>query len=216
MKIGLRGGHSLNCRGAVGLRDEYDMMQQLYKVTKDILEKYGHIVVDCNSNASSANSELQEGARKANNANVDIFISLHMNSFNGQAHGTEALVAEGARKSIRDIAQRLCNNYASLGLTNRGVKTANLYEMRNVNAPNIIFETLFCDNAHDINEVWSPTPYEKLARYIANAIDPNISLEKEQDYYRVCVQRFTNKEDAEKAQQRISNELGYYCFTEKI
>ncbi len=216
MKIGLRGGHSPNCRGAIGLRDEYDMMQQLYKYVADVLEKHGHIVVNCNSNASSANAELSEGVKKANNAGVDIFVSLHMNSFNGQAHGTEALVAVGARKSIKDIASKMCSNFASLGLTNRGVKESNLYEMRYVNAPNIIFETLFCDNAHDINEVWSPTPYEKMARLIANAIDPNISIEKEQEYYRVCVQRFTSEEDANKAQQRIKNELGYYCFTEKM
>lgn len=31
MKIGLRGGHSANCLGAIGLRNEYEQMQTLYK-----------------------------------------------------------------------------------------------------------------------------------------------------------------------------------------
>ncbi len=215
MKIGLRAGHSPNCLGAIGLRDEWSCMNALYGYVADVLESYGHTVINCNSIASTANKELSDGARSANNANVDIFISLHMNSFNGQAHGTEALVAPGARKSIRDIASKMCSNYATLGLTNRGVKENNLYEMRNVNAPNIIFETLFCDNEHDVN-IWASTSWDKLARLIANAIDSKIPLEKEQEYYRVCVQRFKSEEDANKAQERISNELGYYCFTEKI
>ena len=87
--------------------------------------------------------------------------------------------------------------------------------MTDTNCPNIIFETMFCDDKHDI-DIWASTSWDKLARLIANAIDPNIPLEKEQDYYRVAVRRFKSKEDAEKAKQRISSELGYYCFTEKI
>ncbi len=216
MKVGLRVGHSPNCKGAIGLRDEWVCMNDLYRYVEDILTKYGHVVVNCNSNANSANAELAEGARKANNAGVDIFISLHMNSFNGQAHGTEALVANGARASIRNIANRLCNNFASLGLTNRGVKESNLYEMRNVNAPNIIFETLFCDNAHDINEVWSPTSFEKMARLIANAIDPNIPIGEEPKKYQIRVYAFGNYEQAQRCSKRITEELNAYNVIEEM
>ena len=210
MKIGIRDGHSSNCKGAIGLRDEQSCMRVLCKEVIEILEKHGHEVIYCGSDANSQSVELSEGVRKANNSNVDIFISLHMNSFNGQAQGTEALVTVGARDSIKEIASRLCKNFASLGLVNRGVKEKNLYEMKNVKAPNIIFETMFCDNVHDINEVWSPTPYEKMALLIANAIDPTI---KENELYRVVVQYFNSKEDAEKCQQEIAKR--WYCFVEE-
>lgn len=211
MKIGIRGGHSPNCKGAIGLRDEQSCMRTLsYEVMK-ILRENGHIVIDCNNNANTQNAELSEGAKIANNNNVELFISLHMNSFNGQAQGTESLVAIGCRQWGKDIAKRLCDNFATLGLVNRGVKEKNLYEMKNINALNIIFETMFCDNSHDINEIWSPTPYEKMALLIANAIDPKIKINSK---YKVVIQYFTKKEDAEKVQKELSKK--WYCFVEEV
>ena len=74
MKIRLRGGHSANCIGAVGIVNEYEQMQEFFKHISQLLTSYGHIVIDCNSNGVTANSELSEGSTKANNANVDLFI----------------------------------------------------------------------------------------------------------------------------------------------
>ncbi|ARW58305.1 N-acetylmuramoyl-L-alanine amidase [Clostridium phage CPS1] len=210
MKIGIRDGHSPNCKGAIALRDEQACMRILCREVIEVLEKHGHEVVYCGSNARTENGELSEGINKANSNNVDIFISLHMDvSKEHKANGTCSFVAKEARKSIRDIAQRLVDNFETLGLQNRGVRESNYREMREVNAPNIIFETMFCDNLHDINEVWSPTPYEKMALLIANAIDPTI---KENELYRVVVQYFNSKEDAENCQQEIAKR--WYCFVE--
>lgn len=176
MKIGLRGGHSANCIGAVGLKNEYLCMQELYKHTEAVLKKYGHTVINCNSNGSNANAELSEGARKANEGKVDYFISLHMNSFNGKAYGTEAYVySENSR--AKGIAERLVNNFSTLGFYNRGVKyNAKYYEMKNIDAPNIIFETCFCDSQKDVN-IFKNKSYESMAYAIANAIDSNIPKE---------------------------------------
>ncbi|BDS16169.1 hypothetical protein JUM001_04030 [Clostridium perfringens] len=216
MKIGLRAGHSKNCRGANGLRDEWESMNIFYGEVARVLEEYRHTVVNCNSSASSVNAELAEGANKANNAGVDLFISLHMNSFNGSAHGTEALTwGETSRANV--YARRMCENFARLGFYNRGLKyQPNFYEMRHVNAPNIIFETCFCDSKKDI-DIWSPLPWDTLARAVANAIDPNIPLKKEEikKKYQVRVYTFTEKEDAEKASKEIDN-LGYYNSIEEI
>lgn len=179
MKIGKRGGHSKNCLGSVGLRNEYEQMQILDKYVTDILTKYGHTVIDCNSNAGYM-VELREGVTKANNANVDFFISLHMNaSTNHEGYGTEAWVYAN-RGLSGEIATRLVNNYENLGFKNRGVKEdkTRLYELRAAKAPAIIFETCFCDNRGDIN-IWSPLDWETIARNICNAIDPNIPLLEE-------------------------------------
>lgn len=221
MRIGLRGGHSKNAIGAVSLRNEYECMQELYKYTRDVLEKYGHEVIDCNSNAITENAELSEGASKANKIKIDYFLSLHMNCSNGNGNGTEAYVYNKYSKA-KYIAQRLVNNFAELGLQNRGVKyNSSYYEMKNINAPNIIFETLFCDNEKDIN-IWSPTPYIKMAHLIANAFDINIPKEVKEDvpesedseekvYYRVVAGSYKNRENAKK----LANELkskGYDAF----
>lgn len=180
MKIGLRSGHSPNCKGAMKLRDEQECMRALYYHVEKLLKQYGHTVIDCNSNANSAKRELSEGANKANSNNVDYFISLHMNASNGKGHGTEAWTYSRDSRA-NNIAKRLVNNYEKLGYSNRGVKfdyddgDLDYYEMRNIKAPNIIFETLFCDNKNDV-EIWAKTSWEDHSHAIANAIDSGIPL----------------------------------------
>ena len=142
MKIGLRGGHSKKAQGAVGIVNEYEQMQKFYTHVSKLLTEYGHIVVDCNSNGVTSSEELKEGATKANNANVDLFISLHMNAYDGKANGTECIVYSENSKSYL-YAKRICENFASLGFKNRGVKINQLYEMKNIKAPNIILKFVF-------------------------------------------------------------------------
>lgn len=172
MKIGLRGGHSANCIGAVGIVNEYEQMQEFFKHISKVLTSYGHTVVDCNSKGITANAELSEGAVKANNANVDLFVSLHMNAFDGTGNGTEALVSSATSKAL-PYATKLCENFSQLGFGNRGVKFQKLYEMNNIEAPNIIFEICFCDSQKDI-VIYNQYSWEGLAYRFCNAIDFNI------------------------------------------
>lgn len=179
MKIGLRGGHSRNCTGAVGLVHEYGQMQQFYEHVSKILTQYGHTVVNCNSNATIQSQELAEGAKKANDANVDLFISLHMNSYDGNAHGTECYIASTSSGSYK-YAKRICENFESLGFRNRGVKVKSYYEMKNIKAPNIIFEICFCDSKKDI-EIYNKYSWEQLSYRLCNAIDGSIPSEPDGD-----------------------------------
>lgn len=172
MKIGLRAGHSPNCLGAMGIVNEHEQMKKYYEVVKRILEKYGHTVIDCNSNATTANAELSEGVNKANSNNVDLFISLHMNSFNGEANGTEVLVSSASSKAY-PYAKKLVDNFAELGFFNRGVKYEKLFEMNRCKAPNIISEICFCDSKKDI-DIYNKYSFEQLAYVLCNAIDSNI------------------------------------------
>ena len=175
MKIGLRAGHSGNCKGAIGIVDEHEQMKLYYKKVKSVLEKYGHMVIDCNSNGSTESQELSEGATKANNNNVELFVSLHMNSYNGSAHGTESLVSS-SRSRAYSYAKNLCINFSALGFTNRGVKYKSFYEMKYVKAPNIIFEICFCDSETDI-AIYNKYSFEQLAYRFCNAIDSNIPID---------------------------------------
>ena len=178
MKIGLRGGHSKKAQGAVGIVNEYEHMQKFYTHVSKLLTEYGHTVVDCNSNGKTSSEELKEGVTKANNANVDLFISLHMNAYDGSANGTECIVYSESSKSY-SYAKRICENFASLGFKNRGVKINSLYEMKNIKAPNIIFEICFCDSKTDI-DVYNKYSWEQLAHKLCNAIDSNIPNEQEE------------------------------------
>lgn len=172
MKIGLRAGHSDNCEGAVGIVNEHEQMKKYYAAIKAVFEQYGHTVIDCNSNANNANAELSEGVNKANSNNVDLFISLHMNCYNSQAHGTEVLVSSQNSKAY-NYAKRLVNNFAELGFYNRGVKFERLFEMNYCEATNIISEICFCDNQNDI-DIYNKYSWNQLAYTFCNAIDSNI------------------------------------------
>lgn len=175
MIIGLRGGHSKNCVGAEGMVKEYDQMQEYFKAVSQVLTAYGHTVIDCNSYATTQGGELSEGAYKSNSANLDLFISLHMNASNGQGHGVEALVSSQNSGAYR-YAINLVTNFSALGFTNRGVKFESLYEMNHINAPNIIFEICFCDSQTDI-AIFNKYSWEQLAYRFCNAIDSNIPID---------------------------------------
>ncbi|MCI1478136.1 MAG: N-acetylmuramoyl-L-alanine amidase [Clostridium beijerinckii] len=172
MKIGLRAGHSDNCTGAIGIVDEHEQMKKYYAAVKSVLESYGHTVIDCNSNANTENGELSEGANIANSNSVDFFASLHMNCYNGQAHGCEVLVSS-ENSGAYQVAQRLVQNFSELGFYNRGVKFEKLYEMNHISAPNIISEICFCDSQEDI-DIYNKNSWERLAHMFCNAIDTNI------------------------------------------
>lgn len=172
MKIGLRAGHSDNCTGAIGIVDEHEQMKKYYNAVKAVLETYGHTVIDCNSNVNTQTGELSEGANAANSNNVDFFASLHMNCYNGQAHGTEVLVSSQSSGAY-PVAQRLVQNFSELGFFNRGVKFQKLFEMNHISAPNIISEICFCDSQEDI-DIYNKYSWEQLAYVFCNAIDTSI------------------------------------------
>lgn len=169
MVIGLRAGHSEKARGASGVVDEWATMNRLYPIVVKYLNQLGHRVIDCNPyGATTVSGELSQGVAKANALAIDLFCSLHMNAYNGSAHGTECWIYSTSSKS-KPAAQRIVANLASMGLTNRGVKTSTkYYELRNTKAPAIIIETGFCDNAGDANLI--NHNLDKVARVIAEGI----------------------------------------------
>jgi N-acetylmuramoyl-L-alanine amidase len=150
-------------------------MKKYYIEVKEVFEKYGHTIIDCNSNANTQNGELSEGANTANAANCDLFISLHMNCYNGSAHGTEVLVSSENSQAY-PYAQRLVQNFSDLGFLNRGVKFERLYEMNHINCGNIISEICFCDSQEDMN-IYNKYSWKQLAYVLCNAIDSNIPKE---------------------------------------
>lgn len=177
MKIVLRGGHSPNCKGAIGYLDEQVCVRNLARKVADILKENGHTVYLVESNEYDVNTDLRKGVDKANSVNADLFFSIHMNASNGLGHGTEAWVYN-ASGIVYKIGERFCSNYAKLGYTNRGVKTSHgLYELRRTSCPALIFETMFCDNKKD-KELWNKNTLSDLALGIANAIDSEINTSK--------------------------------------
>lgn len=218
MKIGLRGGHSPYAKGAIGIIDEQSSVRDLSYKVKAVLEAYGHTVIDCNSNAKTVSGELSEGTNKANSNNCDLYITLHMNAFNGSAQGVEALVYNSASTKAVAIGQRACTNLQSLGLVNRGIKyRQDLHDLSASRMQACLIEVLFCDNRNDV-DIWKKTSWDTLSYLIGNAIDPNIPKSKPappkpnpqpkpdtNTYYRVVCGSFKDKANAEARQKELKD-----------
>ena len=173
MKIGLRGGHSPNCKGALGILDEQAEVRKIYYALVPILREAGHTVIDCNSNSNNVNGELSEGTNKANNAGCEAYITIHMNASGGARNGTEVWMYNTANGTMNSIASRICNRFAQEGFNNRGVKfDTGLHDLNASNMPGMIIETLFCTSSQDASRYLSLGP-EGIAKLIAEAITGN-------------------------------------------
>ncbi|BAY61109.1 cell wall hydrolase/autolysin [Calothrix brevissima NIES-22] len=162
MKFGVDIGH--NCppdTGASGIRFEDNLTLDVGTRVISKLQALGHQVIPCKPNsAGSVRESLAKRCDKANSNKVDIYVSIHFNSFNGQANGTE--VFAGGETS-RKIAKPVLDEFVKLGFFNRGVKSgSHLYVLRNTNMPAILVEGCFLDSQKDMN-LYNPEA-------IANAI----------------------------------------------
>lgn len=202
MILGLRYGHSINCKGATGYIDEVNYCKNLFDVIVKKCKDKNLSIVNCSSNSSTITGELLEGCNKANKDNIDLFISLHLNSFSSSAaHGVEAWTySEGARSN--KYAINIIEGIANLGLFNRGIKfNKNFYEMKNIKAPNIILELGFCSNEQDSNILLANIDT------ISDIIIKNVFSLKEEGttkkLYRVCVGSYANIENAREEAKRV-------------
>lgn len=151
MKYGIDIGH--NCppdTGAVGIRKEDALTMDVGTKVISKLKALGHQVIECKpSRASSVSNSLQQRCSTANSNQVDIFVSIHFNSFNGQANGTEVFAIS---QTGRSIAKRVLDSIVKLGYFSRGVKDgSHLYVVRNANAPAILVECCFADSKADMD-----------------------------------------------------------------
>lgn len=123
MLIAERGGHSPNCKGAIGIVDEQVEVRKISGYLEAYIENYcGVTAIDCNNDECTEYAELAEGTRVANAYNADEFFSVHMNAFNGSAHGAEIWLYPETSDQIKRQAWHILNNLEHMGFSNRGVK----------------------------------------------------------------------------------------------
>jgi N-acetylmuramoyl-L-alanine amidase len=152
MKFGIDIGH--NCSpdtGAPGIPGGKSEDQLTMAIGTKLIQKLkaaGHTVVECKpSSASSVIDSLRKRVNKANQENVNLFVAIHFNSFNGIARGTEVFALSSAGQAI---AKSVLTEITKLGFLNRGVKSANFFVLKNTNMPAILIECCFCDSRKDM------------------------------------------------------------------
>lgn len=176
--VTLDAGHGGYDSGAVGPKGIYEKNVTLpiaLKVGK-ILEgnNIGVVYTRTNDHVSwpaEERSDLQVRCDISDKAGADYFVAIHANSAeDNTAHGIETYYCDGSTKGgqlAKSIQDELIN---STGLSNRGIKTANYYVLKNTGAPSVLIEVGFISNPSEEALLSSEVFQNKLAQAIANGI----------------------------------------------
>lgn len=153
MRIAVDCGHTLKnadtgAQGCLGREEE--RTREIGALVMNKLKALNHTVINCTvDNANSVTESLQARVNKANSNNADIFVSIHLNAFNCNAHGTEVYISPHASRKSKEIGQKVVRELAQLGFVNRGVNTNNLYVCNHTTMPAILVECCFVDSKID-------------------------------------------------------------------
>ncbi|MCX8173730.1 MAG: N-acetylmuramoyl-L-alanine amidase [Thermoplasmata archaeon] len=166
-KIAIDAGHGGGDTGATGIDgsgfpNEEDFNLDIALRVKELLSFAGATVTL--TRATDADVSLQQRCDIANNANTDIFVSIHMNSATGTARGTETFYYANSDTDYSVEGKRLAQNVQAkvvsrLGTYDRGIKGDypyfgyHLYVLAHTNMPAILTEVCFISNDTDFGMV---------------------------------------------------------------
>ena len=178
-------GHGGSDSGAVG-PNGYTEKEGAFAISQkvaSILNQSGAKVVmtrdsdvDVYGPNASARNELQARVDVGNNANSDIFVSVHCNAFvNPAANGTQTFYYGFSYQGQR-LAQSIQEKMIEAnGLRDRGISTCNFYVVKHSYMPAVLIETAFITNYDEeallSDDEWQTT----MAKAIAEGINEYFS-----------------------------------------
>lgn len=178
-------GHGGSDSGAVG-PNGYTEKEGAFAISQkvaSILNQSGAKVVmtrdsdvDVYGPNASARNELQARVDVGNNANSDIFVSIHCNAFvNPAANGTQTFYYGSSYQGQR-LAQSIQEKMIEVnGLRDRGIFTCNFYVVKHSYMPAVLIETAFITNYDEeallSDDEWQTT----MAKAIAEGINEYFS-----------------------------------------
>lgn len=170
----IHGGHNPDDKiacGACGFIKESTEDRKVKDEVIRLLKNENKICYDTTcDNGSGKNDVLRRIVAKCNAHSVDLDISIHFNSGaddekgNGHTTGVEVLCYDNR---AYDVANRICNEIAKLGFTNRGIKyRKDLCVLRETKSLAILIECCFVDDKDDITQY----DYKSMSKAIVQGI----------------------------------------------
>lgn len=218
MKIMIDCGHCLSGAdtGAQGNgKREEILTREVGGLVKTYLLQQGHQceLTEVNSGYSSVNASLQARIDKEKTYKPDLFVSIHFNA--GRGTGTETYVCSTSGQAYQ-YAKKVQSKIVELtGYVDRGVKTANFAVVAKTNAPAMLIECAFIDNANDMN-VYDA---DILAKAIVEGItgvkveDKPGTSSQEVKLHKVICGAFGVEENANKRVEELKNK-GFEAYVE--
>lgn len=174
MKICVDPGHGGTDPGAVGQNpfplNEKNITLAISLLLQNELEENGHTVIM--TREVDKDVSLNSRSNVANNNNVDIFVSIHCNSFdNSNAEGIETWIFPGSDQGFilaNKVQESLIETFSDH--INRGVKEGNFHVLRETSMPAILVECEFISNPNQLVFLADKSNQEKIAKAIASGI----------------------------------------------
>lgn len=217
----LDAGHGYNTpgkRSPDGMR-EYEFNRVVASYMKALLENHENITVYF-THSDKRDVSLQERTDKANQLDVDCFVSIHANAYGSgwnDVRGIETFVFKTKPKGATELAEYVQRNMiVATGLHNRGIKTANFHVLKATKMTAILIECGFMTNQEELELLRSDLYRRTCAEAIVKGIrdyyklkpkEPGQPLKKEFPFY-VRVGPFQEKMQAEEL-MAILNKDGY-------
>ncbi|WEG16598.1 N-acetylmuramoyl-L-alanine amidase [Alkalihalophilus pseudofirmus] len=150
-KIVIDPGHGGSDPGAVGngLQEKEIALDVAQRAEKLLLAAGAHVIMTRDTDVYPT---LSDRVKVANDANADLFISIHANSATAtSANGTETYwdatyASAGSEKLAHAIHGHLIDK---LGTRDRGVKTAGFQVIKQARMPSVLLELAFISNSQD-------------------------------------------------------------------
>jgi N-acetylmuramoyl-L-alanine amidase len=179
MKIGIDCGHTLsgNDTGAEGNgRKEQECTREVGSRVIAKLQSLGHEVTKCyKDTCTSLDDSLSYRTTTANNNNVDLYVSIHLNA--GGGYGTEVFTY-GAKELPE--TRNILNNFVDLGFKNRGIKDGSgLYVIRNTHMKSMLVENCFIDT-NDMNRYDPEAFANAIVKGIIGKVVPQMTVPDKQ------------------------------------
>lgn len=168
---------------------------------------------------TSEDTPLRTRTDRANNAKVDIFVSIHANAYLGtwgDANGIETFAYKASTtgdKLAKLVQEELIK---ATNLRDRGVKYNNLFITRETNMPSILCECGFMDNKREAILLKSDSYRRACAKAICKGIcrfynvnykDKSLNESNSEDmFYRVVSGSYLNKELAQQEVERLKKD----------
>jgi N-acetylmuramoyl-L-alanine amidase len=178
--VAVDAGHGSPDPGAIGKNGtkEKDVTLDIAKRTVKLLEAKGAKVIMVRS--GDAEVGLVERANRANKANADLFVSIHVNAhgdssiggtttyiYSGNGTASEASRIQESNRLARYVQAELLKN---LGLRDAGVRSDNFSVLRNTKMPAILAELAFISNVSEEKLINTDNFRNKSAEAIVNGI----------------------------------------------
>ncbi|MBU5294104.1 N-acetylmuramoyl-L-alanine amidase, partial [Anaerosalibacter bizertensis] len=199
ISVFLDAGHGGKDPGAEGNGlNEKDIALSIALKTGEILKNHN---IDVKySRTTDVFVELADRASMANNANSDIFVSFHCNSFtDSSAKGTETYHYPGSAEGAK-LAKSIQDSIIKNGVYNgdRGVKENTYLVLKQTKMPAALVEMAFISNSQDANIL--KNRQNEMANAIAMGILDYLEIpynETSEGLYRVQTGAFSQRENAQ-------------------